>query len=363
MPNTPTTTARVRVTARDAAGNAASDPGDADFTIDRWTITASAGPGGSVTPGGAVPVVEGASQGFSIRPDPGSHVLGLTVDGGAVTPDTSYTFSNVTAGHTLAATFSADQYPLTVSTVGGGTVTKVPDQASYAYGTIVELDPVPAAGWAFAGWSGDTSGSGDPVSLAVNGSRAVTATFVDVAAPVVTLSAPVGGEAWAQGTPREIRWTASDNAGVDSVDVDYSLSGPGGPWQAVAHGVANTGTYAWTVPGVASDSARVRVTAWDAAHNAGQAASDSSFRIVDPTAGVWGSGPAVLALARPQPNPSRGGTLLRFSLPAAGHARLEVVDVSGRRLGSTEGEYAAGAQSWRWDGCRWALPLIRCVWC
>ena len=350
VPNTPSGTARVRVLARDAAGNVGRDSSAAVFTIDRWTITASAGPGGSVTPGGAVPVVEGASQGFSIRPDPGSHVLGLTVDGGAVTPDTSYTFSDVTAGHTLAATFSADQYPLTVSTVGGGTVTKVPDQASYAYGTIVELDPVPAAGWAFAGWSGDTSGSGDPVSLAVNGSRAVTATFVDVAAPVVTLSAPVGGEAWGQGTPREIRWTASDNAGVDSVDVDYSLSGPGGPWQAVAHGVANTGTYAWTVPGVASDSARVRVTAWDAAHNAGQAASDSSFRIVDPTAGVWGSGPAVLALARPQPNPSRGGTLLRFSLPAAGHARLEVVDVSGRRLGSSEGEYAAGAQSWRWDG-------------
>ena len=65
---------------------------------------------------------------------------------------------------------------------------------------------------------------------------------------------------------------------------------------------------------------------------------------------MWGSGPAVLALARPLPNPSRGLTLLRFSLPAAGHARLEVVDVSGRRLGSFEGEFSAGPQLWRWDG-------------
>ena len=71
---------------------------------------------------------------------------------------------------------------------------------------------------------------------------------------------------------------------------------------------------------------------------------------MDPTAGVGGSGPAVLALARPQPNPSRGTTLLRFSLPAAGHARLEVVDISGRRMGNFEGEFPAGPQTWRWDG-------------
>ena len=61
-------------------------------------------------------------------------------------------------------------------------------------------------------------------------------------------------------------------------------------------------------------------------------------------------GPAVLALARPMPNPSRGATLLRFSLPQAGHARLEIVDVSGRILWHEEGDREAGAHSLRWDG-------------
>jgi hypothetical protein len=43
--------------------------------------------------------------------------------------------------------------------------------------------------------------------------------------------------------------------------------------------------------------------------------------------------PATLALERIQPNPSRGpGWLVRFSLPAAAPARLELLDVSGRRV-------------------------------
>jgi hypothetical protein len=145
-----------------------------------------------------------------------------------------------------------------------------------------------------------------------------------------------------------ITWTASDNVGVDSVNVDYSVTGS--PWLPVAHGLANSGLFNWILPLELSDETLVRVTAYDAALNAGSASSDSSFQIVAATAGVWGSGPALLALARPQPNPSRSTTLLRFSLPAAGRARLEVVDISGRRMGNFEGEFPAGPQVWRWDG-------------
>jgi len=153
-----------------------------------------------------------------------------------------------------------------------------------------------------------------------------------------------------QGMLHAITWTASDNVGVDSVNVDYSVTGPAGPWLPVGRGLANSGSYPWAVPAQSSDSALVRLTAYDAAGNAGSAMSDSLFRLVDPTAGVGGSGVAVLALARPQPNPSRSTTLLRFSLPAAGRARLEVVDISGRRMGNFEGEFPAGPQVWRWDG-------------
>jgi hypothetical protein len=65
---------------------------------------------------------------------------------------------------------------------------------------------------------------------------------------------------------------------------------------------------------------------------------------------VGGDRTVVLALAHPVPNPTPGDVLLRFSLPAAGEARLEMLDLAGRRVWSVEGAFPAGTNSWRWDG-------------
>ena len=58
-----------------------------------YTITASAGTGGSISPTGAVRVTSGASQSFTITPNSGYSVNGVTVDGASVGAVTSYTFS------------------------------------------------------------------------------------------------------------------------------------------------------------------------------------------------------------------------------------------------------------------------------
>jgi hypothetical protein len=174
--------------------------------------------------------------------------------------------------------------------------------------------------------------------------------FGDATAPVVRVTAPVGGETWNEGSTQAITWTASDEAGVDSVNVEVSFNGGAGPWQWVARGLANSGSYSWTVPAQPTDAALVRVSAYDHALNVSSASSDSVFRIVDPNAAVGPDGPAVLALSRPQPNPGRGSTLLRFSLPQAGHARLEILDLGGRRLWLAEAELGAGPHAWTWNG-------------
>src|SRR5439155_7473409 len=70
------------------------------------TITASAGSGGTVAPAGAVAVSDGASQGFTIAASVCNQVLDVKVDGVSVGAVTSYTFNNVTADHTIAATFT-----------------------------------------------------------------------------------------------------------------------------------------------------------------------------------------------------------------------------------------------------------------
>jgi Tfp pilus tip-associated adhesin PilY1 len=70
-----------------------------------YTITASAGPNGAITPIGNVSVLSSSSQNFSITPNMGYRVLDVVVDGTSVGAMTAYTFTNVTTDHTIAATF------------------------------------------------------------------------------------------------------------------------------------------------------------------------------------------------------------------------------------------------------------------
>lgn len=79
----------------------------ADIQI-QFTITATAGNGGTIAPTGATKVYKGTSKAFTITPNEGYHVDSLTVDGTAVNVVTEYTFPDVTANHTIAVTFAKD---------------------------------------------------------------------------------------------------------------------------------------------------------------------------------------------------------------------------------------------------------------
>ena len=73
-----------------------------------YTITATAGANGSITPSGAVGVAAGGSQTFTISPSSGYVIDTLKVDGLEVTATTSYTFSDVKANHTIEVTFKQE---------------------------------------------------------------------------------------------------------------------------------------------------------------------------------------------------------------------------------------------------------------
>jgi len=100
----------------------AFDGEDEDFdnvavTVIQISITASAGSGGTLSPSGSVAVNYGGSQTFTITPDAGYYVLDVKVDGQSVGGVASYTFENLTADHTIEASFSVNQY--TITTTGG----------------------------------------------------------------------------------------------------------------------------------------------------------------------------------------------------------------------------------------------------
>jgi hypothetical protein len=77
-----------------------------------YTITASAGLHGSISPSGNVTVNQGSDKLFNITPDTGYQIDDVLVDGSSVGAVSSYTFINVTEDHTITATF-------TVGTVTG----------------------------------------------------------------------------------------------------------------------------------------------------------------------------------------------------------------------------------------------------
>jgi hypothetical protein len=75
------------------------------------TIAASAGANGSISPSGAVTVVDGANQAFTITPAGGYAVADVVVDGASVGATTYYTFVSVTADHSISAVFASVSQP------------------------------------------------------------------------------------------------------------------------------------------------------------------------------------------------------------------------------------------------------------
>jgi hypothetical protein len=80
----------------------------ANFVPNTYTITASTGGYGSISPVGPVSVEHGSSQTFTISADPGYSIVDVEVDGTSVNAVTSYTFSNVAADHTISAFFDLE---------------------------------------------------------------------------------------------------------------------------------------------------------------------------------------------------------------------------------------------------------------
>ncbi len=148
----------------------------ASFAINTYTIDTTAGSGGSITPGDTV-VNYGSSQTFTFTPDANYHVADVLVDGSSVGAGSSYTFTNVTAGHTINATFAIDTFTLTLDSENG-TVEATPEQAEYAYGTGLELTAVADDDYVFDSWSGDASGEDNPLTITMTADTAVEALFV-----------------------------------------------------------------------------------------------------------------------------------------------------------------------------------------
>ena len=76
----------------------------------------------------------------------------------------------------------------------------------------------------------------------------------------LALTQPDGGEIFTAGKLETVTWTSTPEASADAgtVDLDYSLD-VGASWLSISTGQPNDGSYFWSVPATATESARVRV--------------------------------------------------------------------------------------------------------
>ncbi len=107
-----------------------------------YTIAASAGENGTITPTGDVSVAHGNNQAFDVEATAGYHIASLLVNGTEVAEAAgvasyTYTFSNVTAAQTIAATFAINTYTITVTAGENGTTTPAANQIVNHGGEVV----------------------------------------------------------------------------------------------------------------------------------------------------------------------------------------------------------------------------------
>ncbi|MCM8797384.1 MAG: cohesin domain-containing protein, partial [Candidatus Omnitrophica bacterium] len=145
----------------------------ASFSYLTYIITASAGANGNISPAGRVEVREGASQTFVISAAAHYKIQDISVDGVSAGALASYTFSNVTRNHTIAANFIPERYQLRIEGGSGS--------GEYAYGQTVMVYPTLATDdYLFVRWSGDVpagQSASNPLSIIMDSDKTIRAEY------------------------------------------------------------------------------------------------------------------------------------------------------------------------------------------
>ena len=136
-----------------------------------YTITATAGEGGSIDPTGSVTVNEGENKTFTITPDEGYEIADVVVDGSSVLGQltgSSYTFTNVQAVHSISVIFQKiggeEPEPETYTVTLSGTGTNATGGGQYHAGDTVTVTAGSRSGYTFKAWTVTGVELDDPAS-------------------------------------------------------------------------------------------------------------------------------------------------------------------------------------------------------
>ncbi|WP_069657950.1 ice-binding family protein [Arcticibacter eurypsychrophilus] len=125
---------------------------------------------GSYTAGASVTVIATANNGYTFT--------NWTDNATKAIVSTSSTFIfPISVNTSLVANFALNSYTLNV-TATNGSVVKNPNQPTYNHGSTVSLTATPNQGYIFSSWSGDATGSANPLTVIMNSNKNITANFI-----------------------------------------------------------------------------------------------------------------------------------------------------------------------------------------
>ena len=106
----------------------------------------------------------------------------------------------------VTATFTLLQYGVTVATdgTGSGQAAVSPESLLYDYGTVITLTATADTGSSFTDWSGDGSGSTNPITITIDGAKAADEAFTTSASAFVMPVVEIDGVTLGSGTPGPI---------------------------------------------------------------------------------------------------------------------------------------------------------------
>jgi uncharacterized repeat protein (TIGR02543 family) len=277
----------------------------ANFAIDQFTITPGVTGGGTIIPSTPQTVNYRGDITFTFGPTTGYHFSDLLLDGTHSDSISSYTFTNVTAAHTIEAQFAINNYTLTVNATNG-TVTKNPDQSAYNHGTSVELTVTPSTGYHFVGWTGDLTGKANPSSITMDGNKTITGNFA-IKTYIIIATAGINGSI-----------TPSDTVTITHGDsVTFTM-----------HPVAS-----YRIDSVWVDSTYIgNDSVFTFQHIIRDHTIHVTFALIDAIDDSGSGIPTSYALYQNYPNPFNPTTTISFDLPHGASVDLRVYDILGREI-------------------------------
>jgi len=145
--------------------------------IRQHTLTITSGPGGTTDPApGTYTFDAGTEVAITAIPNNRYRFLGWSGDvSSAENPITITINSDIS----ITANFIR-QYTLTLTSGSGGTTQPSPGTYVYDEGTEVTISCIPRTHYRFSHWSGDASGTSDPLTITMDSDKTITANFIRV---------------------------------------------------------------------------------------------------------------------------------------------------------------------------------------